>query len=61
MDCVRRTGTWEGTFTVRRKDGRTFSAYVHNDIIENEHGQPIGLLGTSFQQQTTAATDPVRR
>ncbi len=61
MDSVRRTGTWEGTFTVRRKDGRTFSAYVHNDIIENEHGQPIGLLGTSFQQKTTAATDPVRR
>ena len=49
MDSVRRTGTWEGTFTVRRKDGRTFSAYVHNDIIETEHGQPIGLIGTSIK------------
>jgi anti-anti-sigma factor len=58
MDSVRRTGKWEGTFTVRRKDGRTFSAYVHNDIIQNEHGQPVGLLGTSVERTTT---DPLPR
>ena len=60
MDSVRRTGGWEGTFTVRRKDGLTFIAHVQNSIIENEHGQPIGLLGTSVQalEHTHAATEP---
>jgi hypothetical protein len=49
MDSVRRTGTWEGTFTVCRKDGHTFIAHVHDTIIEDEHGQPIGLIGTSIK------------
>ena len=49
MDSVRRTGAWKGDFNVRRKDGRTFIAHVHNSIIEDEHGQPIGLLGTSIK------------
>jgi anti-anti-sigma factor len=63
MDSVRRTGTWEGTFTVRRKDGRTFTAHVHDTIMEDEHGQPIGLLGTSIEasEPTDAVADRALR
>ena len=47
MDCVRRTGRWEGEFWVRRRDETTFLASVREAMIADEHGSLIGLVGVS--------------
>jgi PAS domain S-box-containing protein len=39
---------WEGEFTVRRKDGSTFPAYVVDSTIHNSQGQPIGYVAVSI-------------
>src|SRR3954447_4036603 len=49
MDCVRRTGRWEGEFWVRRRDETTFLASVREAMIADEHGTPIGLVGVSVE------------
>ena len=56
MDCVRRTGRWEGEFWVRRRDGTAFLAYVREAIIANHHGTPIGLVGVSVEVNGMDAT-----
>ena len=49
MDCVRRTGRWEGEFWVRRRDETTFLASVREAMIADEHGTLIGLVGVSVE------------
>lgn len=49
MDCVRRTGRWEGEFWVRRRDGTAFLAYVREAMIADQHGTLIGLVGVSVE------------
>jgi hypothetical protein len=42
-------GTWEGEFTVRRRDGTSFPAHVVNTLIRDEEGgdRPTGFVGVS--------------
>lgn len=47
LESVRHTGTWAGEFEVRRKDGTRFPAYVQDVLLSDDHGQVIGVLGTS--------------
>ena len=49
MDCVRRTGRWEGEFWVRRRDGTAFLASVREAMIADQHGTLIGLVGVSVE------------
>ena len=49
MNCVRRTGRWEGEFWVRRRDETTFLASVREAMIADEHGTLIGLVGVSVE------------
>jgi diguanylate cyclase (GGDEF)-like protein/PAS domain S-box-containing protein len=39
--------TWSGAFTVRRKDGRTFTAHVTANGIRGEQGDLLGLVATA--------------
>ena len=48
MERVLKDGCWEGEFTVRRKDGSTFQAYIVNGLIRKETGEPYGFVGVSF-------------
>ncbi len=47
MTQVMAEGSWEGEFTVRRKDGSTFPAYVVDTIIRDQAGRAIGIAGIS--------------
>ncbi|MBW4497383.1 MAG: PAS domain S-box protein [Oscillatoria princeps RMCB-10] len=40
-------GCWEGEFTVRRKDGSTFTAHVVDTTIRDAQGNPKGFVGVS--------------
>jgi PAS domain S-box-containing protein len=48
MTRVVAEGSWEGEFTVRRKDGSTFPAYVVDTLVRNRLGQPVGIAGISI-------------
>ena len=47
MERLRSGETWEGEFTVRRKDGSTFPAYVIDSVIHDSQGREIGIVGVS--------------
>jgi PAS domain S-box-containing protein len=47
MERLRSGETWEGEFTVRRKDGSTFPAYVIDSLIYDSRGREIGIVGVS--------------
>ena len=47
LEQVRITGSWEGEFTVRRKDGTRFPAHVVNTLIRDESGEAVGIVGLS--------------
>jgi PAS domain S-box-containing protein len=42
-----KNGHWSGEFEVRRKDGRRFMAEVHDTLIADERGAPIGVVRVS--------------
>lgn len=44
---VLHTGSWEGEFWVKRKDGTSFPAYVIDTLIRDAEGRPSGLVGVS--------------
>jgi PAS domain S-box-containing protein len=48
MKSMHSTGTWEGEFAVRRKDGGVVPAYVRGTVIKDDAGRPVGLLGLSM-------------
>ena len=48
ISYVEKTGCWSGEFTVRRKDGSLFEAYVLDAVIKGESGEPDGIVGVSF-------------
>jgi PAS domain S-box-containing protein len=47
MRRVRAGETWEGEFTVRRKDGSTFPAHVTDSLIRDAEGRAVGIVGVS--------------
>jgi len=47
MQSIAETGSWNGEFTVRRRDGSTFPSLVANSTITDESGTPIGVIGVS--------------
>jgi PAS domain S-box-containing protein len=47
MERLRSGERWEGEFTVRRKDGSTFPAYVIDSVIHDSRGREIGIVGVS--------------
>jgi PAS domain S-box-containing protein len=55
MDVVTSGGTWDGEFTVSRKDGSTFQAHVSNSLVRDGSGAPVGVVGISVD------LTPVRR
>jgi PAS domain S-box-containing protein len=55
LDVVTSGGTWDGEFTVSRKDGSTFQAHVSNSLVRDASGAPVGVVGISVD------LTPVRR
>jgi PAS domain S-box-containing protein len=51
MESVRRTGSWEGEFDVRCKDGGMLLAYVRGTLIKDDAGRPVGILGLSMDAE----------
>lgn len=39
--------SWSGQFTVRRRDGSTFLAEVHDTPLQDSDGRLVGIIGTS--------------
>lgn len=40
-----RTGSWEGEYRCRRKNGTEFPAYVSNSVLTSPNGEMIGFVG----------------
>jgi PAS domain S-box-containing protein len=47
MERVHAGEAWEGEFTVRRKDGSTFPAYVTDSLLRDAEGRAVGIVGVS--------------
>ncbi len=45
---MRDTGSWEGEFTVQRKDGSTFPAHVVDTLFREASGAVAGVVGVSI-------------
>jgi len=45
MEQVRQTGSWQGQYQQRRKDGTKFWADTFISIIKDENGKPQGTIG----------------
>lgn len=41
-------GEWTGELVARRRDGTLFDAHVSLNLIRDDDGKPIGLMGTCF-------------
>ena len=48
MADIHSKGCWEGEFTVRRRDGSTFPAYVADTIIRDGGGKACGIVRVSM-------------
>lgn len=48
MEQIAVEGRWEGEFTVRRKDGSSFVAWVSNAMVTDELGAVAGVVGVSM-------------
>lgn len=44
---IKARGRWEGEFTVHRKDGTSFPAYVIDTLVYDEQNLPSGIVGVS--------------
>jgi len=47
MERVQSGEAWEGEFSVRRKDGSSFPAYVTDSLIRDAAGRGVGIVGVS--------------
>jgi PAS domain S-box-containing protein len=45
-DEIRTKGHWSGEILARRKDGSAFETLVSAGLVNDEHGQPIGIVGS---------------
>jgi PAS domain S-box-containing protein len=45
---IRRSGSWEGEYDLRRKDGASVLAYVRGTLIKDDAGRSVGMLGLSM-------------
>jgi|SRR5215212_5314658 len=45
MASVRSIGSWEGEFSLTRRDGSRFPAYVRDVVVPDNDGRPLGLVG----------------
>jgi len=62
MAGIAAEGAWTGEFVVRRKDGSTFPAQVHNTLVLGEDGAPAGVVGISSDlSERRAAEEALRR
>jgi diguanylate cyclase (GGDEF)-like protein/PAS domain S-box-containing protein len=52
-----RSGCWDGELTVKRKDGSTFTAYVRNRLVLDEHGQPSAIVGVAVDISKRVAAE----
>ncbi|MEN6303595.1 MAG: PAS domain S-box protein [Armatimonadia bacterium] len=46
IDAIRTIGTWRGERPVRRKDGTIFYVDISANVVRNEKGKPICLMGS---------------
>ena len=54
---LRRDGRWDGEMLVRRKDGSTFTAYVRNRLILDEHDAPTAIVGVAVDVSARVAAE----
>jgi anti-anti-sigma factor len=52
MEGVRRDGSWQGAFEVRRRDGARFTAHVRDLLVQDRDGLACGLVGVSAELST---------
>jgi PAS domain S-box-containing protein len=53
--------SWEGEFTVRRRDGSTFPAHVTDSVIRDAKGRAVGVVGVSTDITERKRTEEVLR
>lgn len=45
MEALQKGKTWTGEFTVKRKNGTSFSALISDSPIQDEKGKLVGIVG----------------
>jgi hypothetical protein len=55
MASIRRSGSWEGEFWVRRRDGTRFLAFVRDVQITDSQDRPVAIVGFSVELATESA------
>ena len=59
---IRETGSWQGEWLARRKDGSTFHAYVVDTLFQDANGLVAGLVGVSIDiTERKQAEDALRQ
>ena len=53
-ETVRTQGVWEGDFVVQRRDGTHFVARVRDTLVQDDGGNPIGMIGLSVPARLPA-------
>ena len=57
MEHLRSGTTWAGEYTVRRRDGTIFPAFVNDAPIRDENGNLAGVVGVSIDISTRKQTE----
>ena len=60
MASIRHSGSWEGEFWVRRRDGTRFLAFVRDVQITDAQDRPVAIIGFSVELATEPAATPDR-
>jgi PAS domain S-box-containing protein len=59
MDRLRSGQPWQGAFTLRRKDGSVFTAFVKDSPLFNGNGNLIGIVGVSIELTDSELADAI--
>ena len=60
MASIRHSGSWEGEFWVRRRDGTRFLAFVRDVQITDAQDRPVAIIGFSVELATEPDATPTR-
>jgi DNA-binding CsgD family transcriptional regulator len=60
MDRLRSGQPWQGAFTLRRKDGSVFTAFVKDSPLFNGNGNLIGIVGVSIELTDSDLADAIK-
>ena len=58
LQQIRETGQFSGEVWHARRDGTTFPTLMHNSLLRDESGNPVGIIGTARDITDLKQTEP---